>query len=76
MAEGVFHQLDRVGKVPCVIEGAGLNLVLDDFNHALSLCHVGRRVTARDCFPAFLPVVLKIDSHGLPASFDPTHVNP
>lgn len=61
--------------MPCVIEGAGLNLILDDLDHTLSLGHVCRSVTSWDCFPTSLPVVLKIDPHGFPASFDPTHVD-
>lgn len=76
MTKGVFHQPGRVRKVQSVIEGAGLDLLFNDVGQAFRPGHGSRCVAARDRFPAFLPFVLKIDSHGLAASFDPTHVNP
>ena len=59
-----------------VVKGAGLDFVIDDAEQAFGLGHGGRCVASRDGFPALFPIVLKIDSHGITASFDPTHVNP
>ncbi len=62
--------------MPGVIESAGLDFIIDDAEQAPGLGDRGRCVAPGYGFPAFLPLVLKIDSHGIAASFDATHVNP
>lgn len=62
--------------MPGVVKGAGLDFVINDAEQAFGLGHGGRRVASGNRFPVFLPIVLKVDSHGIAASFDATHVNP
>lgn len=57
MPEGDLDQLGRVGEVPYIIERAGVDFVLDDFDQA-HLGHDLGRVATWDCFPAFLPAQL------------------
>jgi hypothetical protein len=56
VAKAVFDQLGRVMEVPCVFKRSGLDLLVDDIDHALGLGHDGRCVASRDGFPAFFPL--------------------
>ncbi|MNF11792.1 hypothetical protein D3C80_2130920 [compost metagenome] len=61
MPKGVLHQPGRIGKVPAVLEGACLNLVLDDVHQARGMLPIGRGVAAGHQLPAQIAIETKID---------------
>src|SRR5690606_22488664 len=69
MTERVLGQPRRVWKVARVIEGAGLDLVLDDLHEPPGMPDIGRGVPSRYRFTTQLPVVPEINTQRAAAYF-------
>ncbi|MNM94921.1 hypothetical protein D3C81_1073410 [compost metagenome] len=70
VAKGVGLDPGGVREVAGIVEGTGLNLVIDDPDQALGVGLVCGRGVSGDCFPAQLALVTEIHADVVAAYFD------